>query len=372
MAPAWQRLRDCYASDRSVVIADVSCDTDAPVCGQFPARGTPRIFWTTAGVASAEQYLGEQSYESFLSFISEKIADPVTLLHSREDYLRVQATLPHLSLFFLQEPGNSTESFLVNYSAALRGKPVRFFKFNYTEFESSKLVYRWTLMNYTIEFENPLNDTNALAAFIDVNALPPMTNATAQLMNIMLHMESVVFFYQGVDVAFDDNITELSKQFPPLLKGGLLDCHANDKACRLFGINPLFGTQLVLVKPRKNVYYTFEGDFSNEKVMSWILSAFRGWEKARGPGAGLSGAWFNFKISWQDREFRQTFITRAVIGVGAAAVLIFAIVRLRRWASSVEAREKNRVSEAQIEREAADMVAEMARQELVFAKRKLE
>jgi hypothetical protein len=229
-------------------------------------------------------------------------------------------------------------------------------------------------MNYTIEYKDAFNDTAPLEAFVRANLYPPMSNATASFVNTMMHRDYVLYLYQGVDVAFDDNITALATEFPPNLKGGIVDCVGTDKLCRLLGINRLYGTQLVLARPPKSVYYTFDRAFSNANVRSWIRSALRGWERAYGPGAGLKGVWFNFRVRMADREARNRF----VLTLGGATVVVaatFAVVLLGRWARTVEADEKKRQgrsTEAQLDREAEAMIEEMARQERVFAKRKLE
>jgi thiol-disulfide isomerase/thioredoxin len=377
LAPDWDQLREFYSNDSRVLIADISYDTDRELCDRFPQDGTPRIFWVAAGLDSAEQYLNPYHFESFLSFVNEKLSDPVAYLQNHSDFITIQQFFPHQSLFFIQEPNsNTTEAFLANLSTTLRGTAVRFFKLNYTEFAQSepKFIYRWPLMNYTIEYRELFNDTAALEAFVRANAYPPMNNATAIFVNAMMHRDYVLYLYQGVDVSFDDNITELATEFPPDLKGGILDCVQTDKLCRLLGINRLYGTQLVLARPPKNVYYKFDGTFSNDNVRSWLKSALRGWQKAYGPGAGLKGIWFNFKVRMANAEARNQFILTA--GTAAAIVVgLFAIVLLRRWGRKVgagEAKRKDRPTETQLDRERDAMIDEMARQERVFAKRKHE
>jgi thiol-disulfide isomerase/thioredoxin len=341
LQPEWERVRSKYENDTGLLIADISLETDPSLCSLFPESGTPRFFWVTSGVNSSLRYLGSYSYSSFVLFIKKQTGPSVIPLLNREEYTEALQDHYDNSLFFLHEPiGNSTEVFLDNLTRTLEKHPVRFYRFNYSEFGwgQTVLMYQFQLTNETIYFEN-VDDLVALENFVLNHSIPSIFKVDAFTLKVAIESEFVLLFSQGVDVAFDENITRLSKSFPSYLRLGFMNCRVELQVCGWFKIRPYDETQLILMKPARNVYYKFGGGFSDQNVTAWLDRALRGKEKELGPGAGWDGLKLRWKKRMKDGHFRLR-LGLAVLGFGALAVLAVLCIVVCKKKSVVETKPK--------------------------------
>jgi hypothetical protein len=67
MAPAWEKLAGDYASNDSILIAEIDCTADGkPLCDSNGVRGFPTIKY--GDPSALEDYQGGRAYEDFAGF----------------------------------------------------------------------------------------------------------------------------------------------------------------------------------------------------------------------------------------------------------------------------------------------------------------
>jgi thiol-disulfide isomerase/thioredoxin len=363
MNPAWDRVKSKYRDDTTLLISDISQDIDKLICNSFPGSGTPRLFWVTSGSGSAIRYFDSYSYEALLGFIKKKTSPHVTLLANHDEYMRALEDNPEESLFFLNERGSDlVENFLVNLSKSIDQHPARFFKFGYEEFYTPGLVYHFGMTNQTI-FHDKLSDLKSVESFVQLHSFPSIFSASSFFMKFVSKKSYFLLFFQGVDVPFKSNITRLTRDFPPQVKTGILTCPSEPDFCAIFQINPYRGTQLILVRPAKNIHYRFHGKWTDENVIAWFNRALNGKEQALGPGAGWHGVWFNLRVQMKREDFWwRAGITAAVI-LGGAIVVRSIFRGVSDWVNEDKIAERRRIT--QLAEKHLEEVANAAIEELI-------
>jgi hypothetical protein len=101
-----------------------------------------------------------------------------------------------------------------------------------------------------------------------------------------------------------------------------MNCRVELQICGWFKIRPYDETQLMLMRPTRNVYYKFGGAFSDENVTTRLRRALRGKEKELGPGAGWEGVKFRWKRRMEERPRGALAALGAVALVVAVAVYV--------------------------------------------------
>jgi hypothetical protein len=175
------------------------------------------------------------------------------------------------------------------------------------------------------------------------------------------------------DEAFESDITRLTRDFPPEIKTGVLTCPSEPDFCAVFQINPYHGTQLIMVRPAKNIHYRFRGEWTDHNVAAWFNRALTGKEQALGPGAGWRGAWFNLRLRMKRADFwRRAGITFAVIAAGVVFVG-WMVKAVSDWVNEDEIAEKRRIkglAEKLLEEEAEAAFEELIREDEEAMKQK--
>jgi hypothetical protein len=122
-------------------------------------------------------------------------------------------------------------------------------------------------------------------------------------MKIAMAMPSVILYHEGSDLSIERDLIELSVEFGSSIQTGIIDCHLQARFCSPFGLDRNRGSQLVFIKPKRNLYYKYSGDFSRSSVSEWIRRSSRGQGESFGPGSGFGGLFFNFRTGFKRRPF---------------------------------------------------------------------
>lgn len=341
MKPEWRKVQQLYENSDKVMIADVLCETDHEICSEYPDSGTPRVFWVTQGKESAVRYKNTYSFESFTEFIEKKLAPPVQIIPDHETYLQIRQNNTNISLIFIQEESNSVETLMTHLAKKFEKAPIRFFKFGYNEFNEAKIVYRFEVIDQTIEYTGKLSDSKAIEKFVELYSYPAITEANAFFLSAALKKTHFLLYYQMGETDNLPAVTETTKSLGTL-RTGVIDCDKMNKVCRMFGINRWGGNQLVLIHGPKNRYYKFTGMYRAQNIRSWVEKALAGKEHALGPGAGWKGFFYNLKIEIKTAEFWKSAGIYTACFVFAVVVVKKIVACIIRWEKDDEIDERER------------------------------
>merc|ERR1712146_525820 len=78
MAPAWVTTAEKFASDSSVLIAEVDCTVETDLCSTYGVRGYPTIKYFKQPELEAQDYHGGRSVDDFVKFTTDTLSVPCT------------------------------------------------------------------------------------------------------------------------------------------------------------------------------------------------------------------------------------------------------------------------------------------------------
>lgn len=336
LKPTWSKVKSHFENDTRFYFADISCDSDNKLCHLFNGTGTPRIFWVKQGIEKAEQYINSYTYDAFIQFVEKRLAPPVADITSHEEYEAFLKENEEMSIIAYQEipelMENTTQSKEVFFKLAFEYDtfPCRFINMKYIEFDPMidppqpvlKYINLWT--NTSDRLKRASSQEKFIRQFVSLYSYPPITQATNYFLKDRVRSRNhFMLYYDNDKVTFYGKLVRLTKKFPPWFKTGVIDCQDSPRSCRLFGMKLSGGHELTIVLPHKNIYYRFEGTFDNESVYNWVNRVLDGKEEAMGPGAGLKGFFFNWKLEMKKPGYWSRTIKRLIIAI----VLIYLVVK---------------------------------------------
>ena len=81
LSPVWDQTADRVAQqfpDKKIVIGKVDCDKEASLGSSYHITKYPTLKYIQNGVLAKKEYRGQRSVDSFISFVSDHVKDPVT------------------------------------------------------------------------------------------------------------------------------------------------------------------------------------------------------------------------------------------------------------------------------------------------------
>jgi hypothetical protein len=264
-----------------------------------------------------------------VTFLDRELSPPICHITNHSGFLTALDDNRDQSLLLVQEVGsNITEGIIADIMDDFAYCPLRVFKLDYNEFNSSNisLFHHFGLTNQTVEFEGPF-DPIAIRKFVDAFCFPAITRATKHFLTEMMKSDFFMLYYEDMYDRFQDNITQITKQLPTTLKTGVIDCIASPPFCYLLDLRIFGGAQLVLVRPKKNIHYKFDRELTDSNIYDWIISALNGKEPGFGKGAGFWGFFFNLKVSLRKRGLWPWPTFTAVAGL--ILIIVIVVVKCR-------------------------------------------
>ena len=113
LAPIWDQTADKVAKqfpEQKVVIGKVDCDKESELGGRYHITKYPTIKFLQNGVLAKKEYRGQRSVESFLSFVSEHIKDPISDLTAPGQVGALDAKKRHILGYFAGKEGPEFEN----------------------------------------------------------------------------------------------------------------------------------------------------------------------------------------------------------------------------------------------------------------------
>ena len=113
LAPIWDQTADQVArqfSDKKVLIGKVDCDQESGLGVRYHITKYPTIKYVQNGVLAKKEYRGQRSVESFISFISEHIKDPLSLLTDPGEVGGLDGKKRHILAYFASKEGPEFEN----------------------------------------------------------------------------------------------------------------------------------------------------------------------------------------------------------------------------------------------------------------------
>ena len=80
LSPIWDQTADKVAQqfpDKRVVIGKVDCDKESSLGSKYHITKYPTLKFIQNGVLAKKEYRGQRSVESFITFVSDHVKDPV-------------------------------------------------------------------------------------------------------------------------------------------------------------------------------------------------------------------------------------------------------------------------------------------------------
>jgi hypothetical protein len=208
--------------------------------------------------------------------------------------------------------------------------------------------------------------------FLSSHALPSVVRVSSFFMKIAMTMPSVILYHEGSDLSIERDLIELSVEFGSSIQTGIIDCHLQARFCSPFGLDRNRGSQLVFIKPKRNLYYKYWGDFSRSSVSEWIWRSSRGQGESFGPGSGFGGLFFNFRTSLKRHSFIW-FSFVSVLIVCFFILIVFVVRCVNSFFESDAVLERERIAvlaDKIIDAEADAMLEDLIRADSASMKRK--
>jgi len=74
MKPDWDKLANEFADSQTVLIADVDCTVEKPLCSRFDVKGFPTIkYFTTSTGAGGAKYEGGRDFKALKAFAESSL-----------------------------------------------------------------------------------------------------------------------------------------------------------------------------------------------------------------------------------------------------------------------------------------------------------
>lgn len=308
LKPKWEDIVDYYKDDPRIRFGKICCDTEREVCGNFSKSGTPRVFFVSGTIDTAKHYTSYYSKNDFIDWIEKRLSLPIVDVYNHSQYLEILSKFQNNSLIMYQDlnpKDNETYSYLLERATKYDKYPVHFFNFKYDEFNTNKkyLANIFPAGNLTNVFNSRYNVKN-LKKFVKANRFPPIGLATSSFISAVINSKDAFgLYYDNSNTSFIPNFTRIVKDFPPLLKVGIVDCEDKPRLCDMFGLRFDRGYQFSVIKSEKNIYYRYNRKWTEENLVTFARRAYRGREKAQGPGAGIRGFFFNLGDHVKEASF---------------------------------------------------------------------
>ena len=113
LAPIWDQTADKVKRqfpDQNVVIGKVDCDKESGLGVRYHITKYPTIKFVQNGVLAKKEYRGQRSVESFLSFVSEHIKDPISELTDPGQTGALDAKKRHIVGYLADKEGPEFEN----------------------------------------------------------------------------------------------------------------------------------------------------------------------------------------------------------------------------------------------------------------------
>lgn len=302
MKPEWELLKKKYEKNENIIIATMDLESNRPLVKRFPEfSGTPSIFWIQTTPEQAIHYSGGHLFADFDLYIERKLLPIIVPINSHQELTNKLLQSDSFSVFVLQgEISNETKSNLESIVTQLDSFPFRLLNLKYHEFDVEEpFLGNFFAPTLHIDSFQGSWDFTSLFDFFSAHKFPPFAIATSNFISYCVKDKKVKKFvlFQDSDNEpfYTNNLTKITSLFPGI-NFGKIDCKKNYKVCRLFGMLISFNKQLVIVEPKWNRYYRFQGDFNDSSVTLFIEKALKGKWPQEGPGAGFSGLFYNLKV----------------------------------------------------------------------------
>ena len=344
LKPTWTRVQEHYKDDERFVFADISCDTERELCDNFSDSGTPRIFWVKNGIETAERFVNSYTYDEFVLYVEKKLSPIVVDIDNHSQFLDIIEQNQEMSLFFLQdldalngkvnEDGFDSYQTLLKIAPDFEQTPSLFYHVKYEEFQQpigfenypNRPIFAnlcpW--VNTSDKLKSALSE-KTMRSFIDLYSYPQVYSATSFFIKSRSKAKRhFMLYFDHAKPTFYGELLQIASTLPPWFKTGVINCMDNVRMCRIFGFNMLGGHELSIVLTHKNIYYHYNGPFTNESVTRWINNVLDGKVTPLGPGAGIKGFFFNLKIKMNKPEWWKNFAIKsfATIVIGFIAIKV--------------------------------------------------
>ena len=289
-----EELYKYIKSTKKFDIARISTHLNPEIAKKFAGTGTPRIFVTTSSIDNAVLYEGPRDYEELKKFVQKFIQDPVLQISSKHQLKRELEFNINTSIFIFHEKKYSDASLIFSRLAnEFIDFPCEFFNLTYGPFDRS-MTNATTLSAYYSPTGQIVHYTGgfheeSMKNFVNDHLYPPFTVASQYFLALEKKKNEDFLVLSNPKHTFTAQLIDLTAQFPDPLKTAIIDCHEHHEFCSRNKIDGSKEKVLKYVNTRKQIYYDYNGDFSNEDILHWLNQILIGEGEQLGPGSGVTG-----------------------------------------------------------------------------------